>query len=107
LPDFTGIQGLAYFAELPRTWVILALCGLVTAVPLYCFAQGAKLLPLSALGFTQFISPTLQFILGLFVFREAFPPHYFAAFAFIWTAVILYIVSLGLAPKKRKFTFRR
>jgi chloramphenicol-sensitive protein RarD len=99
-PDFTGVQGLAYFAELPpHTWAVLALCGLVTATPLYCFAQGAKLLPLSALGFTQFISPTLQFILGLFVFREAFPPHYFAAFAFIWTAVILYVVSLGLAPK--------
>jgi chloramphenicol-sensitive protein RarD len=60
-------------------------------------ARAAKLLPLSALGFTQFIGPTLQFILGLFVFKENFPGYYFTAFVFIWTAVILYIISLKLA----------
>ena len=106
LPGFTGIQGLAYFAGLPpHTWAILALCGAVTATPLYCFAQGAKLLPLSALGFTQFISPTLQFTVGLFVFHEAFPPRYFAAFGFIWTAVILYVISLSSKPEKESTNY--
>jgi chloramphenicol-sensitive protein RarD len=90
-----GWQGLAYLSVLPvHTWAILALAGLITMLPLYCFALSAKLLPLSTLGFTQFISPTIQFVLGLFVFGESFPPHHFAAFAFIWIAVILYIVSL-------------
>jgi len=96
----SGVQGLSYLADLSlHTLVLLALAGFVTTLPLYCFARSAKLLPLSALGFTQFINPTLQFALGLFVFKEAFPAHNFVAFIFIWTAVIVYIVSLKLAAK--------
>jgi chloramphenicol-sensitive protein RarD len=93
--SFSGSLG--YLAGLPpQTWVLLALCGFVTALPLYCFAHGAKLLPLSTLGFAQFINPTLQFALGLFVFKENFPTHHFVAFIFIWTAVIVYIASLKI-----------
>jgi chloramphenicol-sensitive protein RarD len=100
---FGGLQSLAYLGGLPpQVWALLALSGLFTALPLYFFAHGAKLLPLSALGFTQFISPTLNFVVGLFVFREAFPLHDFAAFAFIWTAVIIYIISLRLESAKQK-----
>jgi len=96
-PSFTGLQNISYLAGLPaQTLALLALCGLVTALPLYFFAHGAKLLPLSTLGFTQFINPTLQFALGLFVFKENFPVHHFVAFIFIWTAVIVYIVSLRI-----------
>jgi len=94
-PAFSGLQGLGYLSGLPpQTLTLLALCGLVTVLPLYFFALGAKMLPLSTLGFTQFINPTLQFALGLFVFKEAFPVHHFVAFIFIWTAVIVYLVSL-------------
>jgi chloramphenicol-sensitive protein RarD len=93
--SFSGGQDLGYLAGLPlHILALLALCGLVTALPLYCFAQGAKLLPLSTLGFIQFINPTLQFMFGLFVFKENFPAHNFVAFIFIWTAVIVYIMSL-------------
>jgi chloramphenicol-sensitive protein RarD len=53
-----------------------------------------KKLPLSALGFIQFINPTLVFILGVFVFGESFPAYHLIAFAFIWAAVILYSASL-------------
>lgn len=92
---FSGWRGLAYLGSLPlRAWIPLALSGFITALPLYFFAEGAGRLPLSALGFTQFITPTLQFLLGLFVFGEAFPAHNFLAFIFIWSAVIIYIVSL-------------
>jgi len=98
--EFSGLRNLGYLTALPlHTLALLALAGLVTALPLYCFAHGAKMLPLSTLGFTQFISPTLQFIFGLFVFKEAFPAHNFVAFIFIWTAVIFYIVSLKLEAK--------
>lgn len=94
-PVFTGLKGLAYLGDLPLyTLAVLALVGVVSAFPLYCFANGAKLLPLSAVGFIQFISPTVNFFLALFVFGEQFPPHYFVAFIFIWTAVVIYIVSL-------------
>ncbi|MCL2601172.1 MAG: EamA family transporter RarD [Treponema sp.] len=100
LPVFAGRQGLAYFATLPvHTLALLALCGVVTMLPLYFFARSAKLLPLSAIGFTQFIGPTIQFLIGLFVFGEPFPPHYVVAFVLIWIAVILYIVSLKPMPR--------
>jgi len=88
-------QKLSYVAELPlSTLLILLCCGVVTTLPLYLFAKGAKLLPLSMLGFIQFIAPTLTFLVGVFVFRESFPLHDFIVFGFIWTAVVLYVVSL-------------
>jgi chloramphenicol-sensitive protein RarD len=97
--NFSGWQGLGYLARLsPKILAPLALTGLVTVLPLYCFAHGAKMLPLSTLGFTQFINPTLQFALGLFVFKENFPIYNFVAFIFIWTAVVFYIVSLVKKP---------
>jgi len=94
-------QGLSYLTELPfSTVLILLFCGAVTTIPLYLFAKGAKLLPLSTLGFIQFIAPTLTFLVGVFVFRESFPLHDFIVFGFIWTAVILYIISLKrVVPK--------
>ncbi|MDR1373998.1 MAG: EamA family transporter RarD [Treponema sp.] len=78
----------------PLLWLPIALCGIVTAVPLYLFSQGAKLLPLSAIGFIQFINPTFVFLLGVFVFREPFPAYNLAAFGCIWLAALLYAVSL-------------
>ena len=101
LPVFTGLGGLSYFTNLNiHVWLLISIIGLVSALPLYLFAQSAKLLPLSTLGFAQFISPTLQFLLGLFVFGESFPPHHFIAFAFIWVAVVIYIASLRKQPRQ-------
>jgi chloramphenicol-sensitive protein RarD len=84
----------------PLAWALLAFCGILSALPLFLFGMGAKLLPLSALGFIQFISPTFQFLLGVFVFKESFPLRNLAAFGFIWISVIIYSVSLrkGRSP---------
>lgn len=91
---------LSYLMELPvATLLVLLLCGAVTTLPLYLFAKGAKILPLSTLGFIQFIAPTLTFLTGVFIFRESFPLLNLIAFIFIWTAAILYIVSLGKSQK--------
>jgi chloramphenicol-sensitive protein RarD len=79
----------------PPAWAAIASCGIVTALPLYLFGQGAKLLPLSTVGFIQFISPTIQFLLGVFVFGELLPLRNLAAFGFIWASVIIYSASLG------------
>jgi chloramphenicol-sensitive protein RarD len=86
LSDLSGLGALP--------WAGLLLSGVITAGPLYFFAQGTKYLPLSAMGFIQFISPTLQFLVGFFVFGEPFPKVNFIAFSFIWVSVIIYIVSL-------------
>jgi chloramphenicol-sensitive protein RarD len=93
---FPNIQGLSYFTALPfYTLILLSFCGFVTSFPLYLFSEGAKRLPLSTLGFIQFISPTMGFLTGLFIFGESFPPRNFIAFGFIWAAVIVYIISIN------------
>ena len=79
----------------PMQWLLLVSCGFVTALPLYTFAKGAKLLPLSAIGFLQFINPTILFFMGIFAFNEEFMPNRLWAFACIWIAVILYCISLA------------
>ena len=99
---FTGESGIGYMAELPRiTLLILFFCGFATTMPLYFFTRSAQLLPLSTLGFIQFLSPTMTFLIGFFVFGEYFPWYNFIAFGFIWAAVIMYIASLYVAPKRK------
>jgi chloramphenicol-sensitive protein RarD len=70
--------------------VLLLLAGPVTAVPLLFFAAAARRLPLSTLGFLQYLSPTLQFLLAVFVYGESFDRTHAVAFVLIWTAVALF-----------------
>ena len=86
----------------PFQWLLLVSCGFVTALPLYTFAKGAKLLPLSAIGFLQFINPTILFFLGVFAFGEDFMPEKLWAFGCIWIAVALYCFSLIKGNKTKQ-----
>lgn len=69
-------------------WLVLA--GPLTAVPLLLFAAGARLIPMATLGLLQYISPSLQFALGVWVFQEAFEPARLVGFALIWSALLVY-----------------
>ena len=71
------------------TDALLILGGVVTAVPLALFAVGARGLPLSTLGLFQYISPSMQFLLAVLLYREPFTPAHAAAFACIWAALAL------------------
>ncbi|OOM79655.1 EamA-like transporter family protein [Clostridium puniceum] len=75
--------------------VILLLIGsgIVTAVPLLLFASGAKRLPMSVLGFTQYISPTISLLIGIFVYHESFTTVDMIGFGFIWGALAIYSFS--------------
>ena len=64
--------------------------GPITAVPLLLFAAGARRLSMVTLGVLQYLSPTLQFMLGVWVFHEPFPAQRLVGFAFIWAALVLY-----------------
>jgi len=100
--NLQGGHGISYLAGLPAsTWFLLLLCGAITTLPLYLFAKGAKILPFSTVGFIQFISPTLNFLEGYFIFNESFPRYNFIVFGFIWTAALIYIVSLYITPGKK------
>ena len=67
--------------------------GIVTAVPLLLFAAGARRLPLTTLGLLQYLVPSLNFLLGAFLYREPLTPARLVSFAFIWTALALYSVE--------------
>ncbi|HEY2929993.1 EamA family transporter RarD [Piscinibacter sp.] len=69
-------------------WLILA--GPLTAVPLLLFAAGARRLTLATLGLLQYIAPTLQFGLGVWLYREPFDSARLVGFAFIWAALAIY-----------------
>ena len=66
------------------------LAGPFTAIPLLLFAAGARRIPMSTLGILQYISPSLQFALGVWVFHEAFEPARLAGFVLIWAALCVY-----------------
>lgn len=83
--------------------------GAVTALPLLYFAKGAQKIPLSMLGFLQYIAPTITLILGVFVYNEQFTKVHLLSFSFIWLALTIFTLSktkifsaLALNRKKGK-----
>ncbi|CAL9455214.1 EamA family transporter RarD [Streptomyces sp. enrichment culture] len=69
--------------------LLLVASGLVTALPLACFGAAAIRVPLSTLGLLQYLTPVLQFLLGVLYFKEAMPPERWAGFALVWLALTL------------------
>ncbi|MFC4929366.1 EamA family transporter RarD [Massilia sp. GCM10023247] len=72
------------------TRLLLVAAGPITAIPLLLFANGARQLPLSILGLLQYLSPTIQFLLGVLLFKEAFTVDRLTGFALIWIALLLF-----------------
>lgn len=73
-----------------RTLLLLVGTGLVTTVPLLLFASAAKTIPMLWIGILQYIAPTLQFMLGVFVFRETVSVHTLIGFGAVWGALALF-----------------
>jgi chloramphenicol-sensitive protein RarD len=74
--------------------ILLASAGLVTAVPLILYANGAKLLRLSTIGIMQYIAPSMIFITAVFVFNEPFSVAKAVAFPLIWSALVIYTLPM-------------
>ena len=68
---------------------ILTTTGIVTAVPLVWFGYAARHLRLVTIGFLQYLSPCISFILGLFVYHETFTRQHFITFLLIWLALVI------------------
>lgn len=83
------------------TDLLLIGTGIITAVPLLSFAAAAHLIPLSLMGIMQYIAPTFQFMIGVFIFDEPFSPQLLAGFSIIWTALALYTLE-GVVRRRRK-----
>jgi chloramphenicol-sensitive protein RarD len=74
----------------PAVDALLIGTGPLTAITLFLFAYGARLLPYSTVGILQYIAPTLQFVCGVFAFHEPFERSRVLGFALIWAALIIY-----------------
>lgn len=84
------------------TNLLLALGGPITALPLVLFAYGARRIPYSTVGLLQYIGPSIQLILAVFVFHEPFERSRALGFALIWSAIAIYLADgLWRARKTR------
>jgi len=92
-----------FFPSSVITSSLLILSGLITAIPLFWFGKSAQAIPLSTMGFIQYLSPTLQLLLGIFVYGETFGMEYLICFAFVWAGLAFYTISI-LKGKKVTIT---
>ncbi|MEN3278669.1 MAG: chloramphenicol-sensitive protein RarD [Massilia sp.] len=89
---YLTLNGQNAFINTPSdaTRLLLIAAGPVTAIPLLLFASGARQIPLSILGLLQYLSPTIQFLLGVMLFKEAFTADRLVGFVLIWTALLIF-----------------
>jgi len=88
---FWQLQGTGSFPladTATNLWLLAA--GPITAVPLLLFAAGARRISMTTLGLMQYIGPTIQFGLGVWLFGEPFAGARLAGFGFIWVALVVY-----------------
>jgi len=78
------------FGTATRTDLLMIAGGAITAIPLLFFASAAKRLTLATLGFVQYIGPTIQFLLGVFIYGEPLTPAHIVCFGLIWAALAIY-----------------
>ncbi len=81
--------------------VLLVITGLATTIPLLLFASAVQRIPLSLIGILQYLAPSIQFLLGLFVFKENFSNAQFIGFAFVWFALVIFVTENLLHQRKR------
>lgn len=86
----------------PMSNILLILTGVVTAVPLLWFASSARQVPLSTMGLLQYATPTLQFLIGVFLYGEAFTHDRLIGFSFIWVALAIYSVEIVINGRRQR-----
>ena len=84
------LDGSSHFGTMSELDLYFLGCGLITSFPLLWFAAAAKRLRFSTLGLFQYLAPTSQFLLGVFLYKEPFTITHTITFALIWMALILY-----------------
>ncbi len=100
---FKQISHTGAIGNIPLITTITLFCaGIATATPLFLFAEGTKRVSLSTVGFSQYISPTLNLILGVFIYKEEFSIMHFISFSFIWGGLIVYTISQFVSVSKKR-----
>ncbi|MCF7944288.1 MAG: EamA family transporter RarD [Spirochaetia bacterium] len=92
----------SYSVQPVFTSILLVGAGIVTLVPLVLFIGGTIKIPYNAIGFMQFITPTMTFVIGIWIYHESFTVHDAIVFSCIWAGVSAYILSLVRTKEYRK-----
>ncbi len=79
--------------------LLLVGVGFLSALPLVLFAMATRRIDLSVVGFIMYINPTMQFLIGVFVLKEPYPPERLVTFGLIWFALLLF--TIGLLKRRR------
>lgn len=90
-----------HFGAAPRHTALLAASGVVTALPLIWFAQGVRRLRLSTIGLLQYLNPSLQFAIAVFLFGEHFTAAHGVAFGCIWASLAIYTAEALSAARRQ------
>ncbi len=97
---FAEITSAAAFLHTGVTSDLLMIgAGLVTTVPLLMFASAARSIPLWVVGLLQYIAPTLQFLIGVFIYKEPFSHNQLIGFGIVWIALVIFLVENYLANR--------
>ncbi|MBF0121341.1 MAG: EamA family transporter RarD [Desulfobacterales bacterium] len=94
-------KGIVFHSNIISNIMIIG-SGVVTIVPLIMFVYAVQKIPLSLVGILQYIAPTMQFLIGLLVYREPFTYHQFIGFVFIWIALFIYGIEGFFANRTEK-----
>lgn len=97
---FVEVAGTGAFLHKGVTLDLLMIgAGLVTTVPLLMFASAAKQIPLTMMGVLQYLAPSIQFLIGVFLYKEAFDRTRLIGFNLVWLALIIFWVENYLATR--------
>jgi chloramphenicol-sensitive protein RarD len=102
-----GVKGEGHFLTHSfNTDIYLIISGIVTMLPLFLFAEGARKIPLSSVGFLQYFAPTLMFLIGVLKYKEPLTNTYLVSFLFIWAGLAFYSANI-LRNQVRKGYYKK
>lgn len=99
---FTYGGNLGFSGVSPAEVTLLTFSGVATAIPLLLFGLAVVTMPLSVIGFLQYIAPTIMLLIGVFLYGEAFTSAHAITFIFIWISLVLYMYSSLRAQRKQR-----
>jgi chloramphenicol-sensitive protein RarD len=96
----TEVDGTAAFLHTGSTSDVLMIgAGFVTTIPLLMFASAARSIPLWVVGLLQYIAPTIQFLIGVFIYKEPFSREQLIGFGIVWAALLVFLLENFFADK--------
>ncbi|MDE6956865.1 MAG: EamA family transporter RarD [Lachnospiraceae bacterium] len=81
-------------------WILLPLAGVITAVPLLVYAAGVKIIPFYLTGILMYLNPTIQFLIGVFLYKEPMDADKLWSFVFIWIGILVMLIYNIRAHRK-------